>query len=34
VGPQPPWQTAVKPDRSRPESYSWATAPRYGAVPL
>jgi hydrogenase large subunit len=30
VGPQHPWQTVVKPDRSRAESYSWATAPRYG----
>ena len=30
VGPQHPWQTVIKPDRSRAESYSWATAPRYG----
>jgi hydrogenase large subunit len=30
AGPQHPWQTVVKPDRSRAESYSWATAPRYG----
>ena len=28
--PQHPWQTVVEPDRSRAESYSWATAPRYG----
>jgi hydrogenase large subunit len=30
TGPRHPWDTVVKPDRSRPESYSWATAPRYG----
>jgi uptake hydrogenase large subunit len=29
-GPQHPTQIVVKPERSRPESYSWATAPRYG----
>jgi hydrogenase large subunit len=29
-GPRHPWQTVVTPDRSRAESYSWATAPRYG----
>jgi len=29
-GPRHPWHTVVTPDRSRPESYSWATAPRYG----
>jgi hydrogenase large subunit len=30
AGPRHPWDTVVKPDRSRPASYSWATAPRYG----
>ncbi len=30
-GPRHPAQVVVTPDRSRPESYSWATAPRYGA---
>lgn len=30
AGPRHPWETVVKPDRSRAESYSWATAPRYG----
>jgi hydrogenase large subunit len=30
-GPQHPTQVVVNPDRSRPESYSWATAPRYGS---
>lgn len=30
VGPRHPWDVTVKPDRGRPESYSWATAPRYG----
>jgi hydrogenase large subunit len=29
-GPRHPAQVIVSPDRSRPESYSWATAPRYG----
>jgi hydrogenase large subunit len=29
-GPRHPTQVVVTPDRSRPESYSWATAPRYG----
>jgi uptake hydrogenase large subunit len=29
-GPRHPTQIVVTPDRSRPESYSWATAPRYG----
>jgi uptake hydrogenase large subunit len=29
-GPRHPSQVVVTPDRSRPESYSWATAPRYG----
>jgi hydrogenase large subunit len=28
--PQHPSQVVVRPDRSRAESYSWATAPRYG----
>jgi hydrogenase large subunit len=31
TGPRHPWDIVVKPDRSRPASYSWATAPRYGA---
>jgi len=30
-GPRHPWHTVVTPDRSRAGSYSWATAPRYGA---
>jgi len=30
-GPRHPAQVVVTPDRSRPESYSWATATRYGA---
>jgi hydrogenase large subunit len=30
TGPRHPWHTVVTPDRTRPESYSWATAPRYG----
>ena len=30
TGPRHPWHTVVTPDRSRAESYSWATAPRYG----
>ena len=29
-GPRHPTHVVVNPDRSRPESYSWATAPRYG----
>jgi uptake hydrogenase large subunit len=29
-GPRHPLQVVVTPDRGRPESYSWATAPRYG----
>jgi len=29
-GPRHPAQVVVTPDRSRSESYSWATAPRYG----
>ncbi|MEU7813354.1 nickel-dependent hydrogenase large subunit [Pseudonocardia sp. NPDC049154] len=29
-GSRHPSQVVVRPDRSRPESYSWATAPRYG----
>ena len=29
-GPRHPTQVVVTPDRSRSESYSWATAPRYG----
>ena len=29
-GPQHPTDVVVKPDRTRPESYSWATATRYG----
>ena len=29
-GPQHPTEVVVTPDRSRSESYSWATAPRYG----
>ena len=29
-GPRHPAEVVVTPDRSRPESYSWATAPRYG----
>ena len=29
-GPRHPTQVVVTPDRSRPDSYSWATAPRYG----
>jgi hydrogenase large subunit len=33
-GPRHPAEVVVTPDRSRPESYSWATAPRYGADDL
>jgi uptake hydrogenase large subunit len=29
-GPRHPTQVVVTPDRSTPDSYSWATAPRYG----
>ena len=33
-GPRHPADVVVTPDRSRPESYSWATAPRYGVDDL
>ena len=33
-GSRHPLEVVVTPDRSRPESYSWATAPRYGADDL